>query len=76
MANDIDVTDINVDTVFVITDSDPPDAPFRMDRYTGDLFVSSEGVDYEDVTQYTLTVVTYDEANQNCPVLVSPLTKS
>jgi hypothetical protein len=69
MANDIDVTDINVDTVFVITDSDPPDAPFRMDRYTGDLFVSSEGVDYEDVTQYTLTVVTYDEANQNCPVL-------
>ena len=65
---DIDVTDENRDTAYAIVDSDPPNAPFRIERYTGQLYVTSSGVDYEDVERWTLTVVVFDEANRQCPV--------
>ena len=69
--SDIDVTDINRDTAYVISDSDPPNPPFRLDRYTGEVFVSSLGVDYDDdVRQWVLTIATFDEANLNCPLRV------
>ena len=67
-STDNDVTPANRDTAYAIVDSEPPNAPFRIERYSGQLYVTSVGVDFENVQQWTLTLAVFDEANHLCPV--------
>ena len=67
-STDIDVTVGNRDTAYAIVDSEPPNAPFRIERYSGQLYVTSVGVDFENVQRWTLTLAVFDEANDQCPV--------